>query len=63
MLKCGSLLLLNITVNEELELVFFCKIKIVNLLKIWVYNNDPKVKPRAIRPSELMGIRLLVFPK
>ena len=36
-LKCGSVLLLNITVNEELELVFFCKIKTVNLLKIWAY--------------------------
>ena len=62
-LKCVSLLLLNITVNQELELVFFCKIKTVNLLKIWVCNNDPKVKPRAIRPSEFMGIRLLAFPK
>ena len=62
-MKCGSLLLLNITVNEELELVFFCKIKTVNLFKTWVYNNDSKVKPRAIRPSEFMGIRLLAFPK
>ena len=63
-MKCGSLLLLNITVNEELELVFFCKIKTVNLLKIWAYIiMTQKVKQRAIRPSEFIGIRLLVFPK
>ena len=39
------------------------QIKTVNLLKTWVYNNDSKVKARAIRPSEFMGIRLLAFPK
>ena len=39
------------------------QIKTVNLLKTWVYNNDSKVKPRAIRPSEFMGIRLLAFQK
>ena len=41
----------------------FLQIKTVNLLKTWVYNNDSKVKPRAIRPSEFLGIRLLACPK